>query len=167
MGFYEDMYLIRAVRFVPGSKGITSNNIKKINSDWYYSKFDKELKISNVRCYPEDLSEIIHSIDDNKIDNFEKYNINTITEDCDLKGLILDWYIMVDGFTTLDVSNCTNYTNFIKITNNQSLSINKETIQKYKKINKNNNVLIKMDTIQKNIEQLSLEYEQLKKTLIE
>lgn len=163
MGFYETCYLIRAVHFVPGIEGVTSSNVKKIHGKWYYIKFNKELEIG-FNYNSSDLSDIIHTIDDNKVDNYKSYNVNFITENCALEGLKLDWYIFIDGFTTLDNSS---YTNLIKITNKQCLLIDRETVKKFKKINKNNKVLEKMENILKEIEKLKSEYDQLKNTLID
>ncbi len=164
MGFYETYYLIKALHFVPGIEGVTSSNVKKIDDSWYYIKLDKKLEIGSF-VHSQDLSDIICMIDENEIDNVDNYDTcDIITEECSLKGLKLDWYILVNGFTTL---NNNSYTSLTKITNNKNLEINKETIQKYRKIENNNKILKKMENIQNQIKQLNLEHEKLKSTLIE
>lgn len=165
MGFYETMYLIRALNFVPGTEGVTSNNVKKINGKWYYIATGQEdLQIDYFRSCS-DLSDVIHILHEDKKKkkiNYDKYNTDIITEECSLKGLKLDWYIYTNGFTTLNMSS---YSSLKKITNEKGLVIDNETIEKFRKINNNKIIIEKMEDIQEKIEKLNLEYKELKNTL--
>lgn len=135
MGFYETLYLIRAFEFVPGVEGVTSRNIRKINGRWYYyvEHDSRSVQLEYIPNYYSinkiDLADIMSAI---CIKENKNYELGKIEEDCSLKGMDLEWYILSIKGSTLEVGDTSLYYRIIALSNVHNLKVDYETVQKFK-----------------------------------
>lgn len=114
---------------------LTSRNIRKINGRWYYY-VEQDIRRVELGYIPNyysikkiDLADIMSAIN---VDENKNYELGKIEEDCSLKGMDLEWYILSIIGSTLEVGDISLGYRMMKVSNVHNLKVERDTVQQFK-----------------------------------